>query len=62
MGKLKDIAGKLIENDEIEEEAVRAAVERAALRELLAEESVIMREAGVTKAALDVDDEQNGEK
>lgn len=62
MGKLKDIAGKLIENDEFAEEAVRAAVERAALRELLAEESVIMREAGVIKAALDVDDEHNGEK
>ena len=62
MGKLKDIAGKLIENDEFEEEEVRAAVERAALRELLAEESVIMMEAGVIKAALDVDDEQKGEK
>ena len=55
MNKFKDIAAKLIENDEYAEEVVRAAVERAALRELLKEES-ISAASGVKTAALDVEE------
>ena len=40
MNKFKDIAAKLIESDEFAEEAVRAVVERAALKELLENEKV----------------------
>ena len=54
MNKFKDIAAKLIENDEFAEEAVRAAVERAALKELLNDEKVYA-ENGICMAALDVD-------
>ena len=54
MNKFKDIAAKLIESDEFAEEAVRAAVERAALRELLNDERVYA-ENGICMAALDVD-------
>lgn len=61
MNKLKDIAAKLLENDEFAEEAVRAAVERAALRELLNEEKTFA-ETGVTMAALDIDDESEDQE
>ena len=54
MNKFKDIAAKLIESDEFAEEAVRPAVERAALRELLNDERVYA-ENGICMAALDVD-------
>lgn len=54
MNKFKDIAAKLIENDEFAEEAVRAAVERAALKELMNDER-IYAENGICMAALDVD-------
>lgn len=54
MNKFKDIAAKLIESDEFAEEAVRAAVERAALKELLNDEKVYA-ENGICMAALDVD-------
>lgn len=55
MNKFKDIAAKLVESDEFAEEIVRAAVERAALRELLQDEKVYA-ESGVSIAAFDTDD------
>ena len=55
MNKFKDIAAKLIESDEFAEEAVRAAVERAALEELLENEKVYA-ENGICTAALNTDD------
>lgn len=54
MNKFKDIAAKLIESDKFAEEAVRAAVERAALKELLNDEKVYA-ENGICMAALDID-------
>ena len=54
MNKFKDIAAKLIESDEFAEEAVRAAVERAALKELMNSERV-HAENGISVAALDED-------
>ena len=56
MNKFKDIAAKLIESDEFAEEAVRAAVERVALKELLNNERVYA-ENGISMAALDEDEE-----
>lgn len=55
MNKIKDIATQLIESEEFAEEAIRNAVERAALRELLAEE-MTYADSGFCMAALDVDD------
>lgn len=55
MNKFKDIAAKLIESDEFAEEAVRAVVERAALKELLENEKVY-EETGICTAALNTDD------
>jgi phosphorylcholine metabolism protein LicD len=49
-----------LESDEFVEDAVRAAAERAALRELLEEEH-IYAEGGMTMAALDIDDEPDKE-
>lgn len=54
MNKFKDIAAKLIESDEFAEEAVRAAVERAALKELIEDEKVYA-ENGICMAALNTD-------
>lgn len=54
MNKFKDIAAKLIESDKFAEEAVRAAVERAALKELLNDE-IVYAENGICMAALDID-------
>ena len=56
MNKFKGIAAKLIESDEFAEEAVRAAVERAALKELLEDEKVYA-ENGICMAALNTDDD-----
>ena len=56
MNKFKDIAAKLIENDEFAEETVRAAVERAALKELINNERVYA-ENGISMAALDEDED-----
>ena len=58
MDKFKEIANKLVANDEFAEEVVRAAVERAALRELLNAERTYA-EAGVSIAACKVDEEPN---
>ena len=55
MNKFKDIAAKQIESDEFAEEAVRAVVERAALKELLENEKVYA-ENGICTAALNTDD------
>ena len=52
----KDIAAKLIESEEFAEDAVRAAVERAALRELIEEEKA-HADRGICMAALDTDDD-----
>lgn len=56
MNKFKDIAAKLIENDEFAEAAVRAAVERTALKELMNNERVYA-ENGISMAALDDDED-----
>ena len=56
MKKFVDFAKKLIEDNEFAEDAVRDAVERAALRELLNEER-LHAEMGVAQAALDVDED-----
>lgn len=56
MNKFKDIAAKLIYSDEFAEEAVRAAVERAALKELIEDEKVYA-ENGICMAALNTDDD-----
>ena len=61
MNKFKDIAAKLIESDEFAEEAVRAAVERAALKELLEDER-FYAENGISMAALNVEDETDKEE
>lgn len=58
MNKIKEIATQLIENEEFAEEAIRNAVERAALCELIEEERY-NAENGVTMAALDTNDEDD---
>lgn len=60
MQKFKDIAKMLVESEEFAEESVRAAVERAALRELLERER-IYAETGVKSAALDVETDKEDE-
>ena len=59
MNQFKDIAKKLIENDEFAEEVVRACVERAALRELLGDESIVMNDPSIKIAALEVDEDKD---
>ena len=61
MNKFKDIAARLIENDEFAEEAVRAAVERAALKELMNNERMYA-ENGICMAALDTDDNTDSDE
>lgn len=58
MKKFVDFAKKLLADDEFAEDAVRDAVERAALRELINEERVYA-ETGVTQAALDMDEDSD---
>mgnify|MGYP003412061742 FL=1 len=60
MNKFKDIAAKLIESDEFAEEAVRAAVERAAVKDLLEDER-FYAENGISMAALNVEEETDKE-
>ena len=60
MNKFKDIAAQLIESDEFAEDAVRAAVERAALRELL-EDDGFYAENGISLAALEYEDDNKDE-
>ena len=56
MNKFRNIAAMLIESDEFAEESVRAAVERAALKELLEDEK-ICAERGICRAALNTDED-----
>ena len=60
MNKVKEIAAQLIENDEFAEEAVRNAIERAALRELIEEERC-NADNGFTMAALNIEDKEDDE-
>jgi hypothetical protein len=57
MNKFKEIAAQLIASDEFAEDAVRAAIERAALRELLKDESAYA-ESGISLAALDTTEDK----
>ena len=54
MNKIKEIAAKIIEDDEYAEDIIRNAVERAALRELIEDEK-IHADNGYSIAALDID-------
>lgn len=58
MKKFVDFAKKLIADDEYAEEAIRDAVDRAALKELIEEERIYAR-TGVTRAALDIDEDSD---
>lgn len=60
MNKVKEIATQLIESDEFAEEAVRNAIERAALRELIEEERC-NADNGFTMAALNIEDKEDDE-
>ena len=60
MNKVKEIATQLIESDEFAEEAVRNAIERAALRELIEEERY-NADNGFTMAALNIEDKEDDE-
>lgn len=51
MNKFKEIAKKLIGNDEFAEDVLRACAERAALRELFASERAIAKDTGIVVAA-----------
>lgn len=55
MKKFVDFADKLLDSDEFAEDAIRNAVERAALKELLIEEAEFAK-AGITMAAYDIED------
>ena len=55
MNRIKEIAARLIEDDEFAEEIIRNAVERAALRELIEDER-IHANSGHCMAALNTDD------
>jgi RNA polymerase sigma factor (sigma-70 family) len=62
MNQFKDIARRLVENDEFAEEMVRACVERAVLRELLEDERVLMcDESSKICACAIVEDMENPE-
>ena len=54
MNRIKEIAARIIEDDEFAEEAIRNAIERAALRELIEDER-IHANSGYSIAALNVD-------
>ena len=58
MKKIKDVKERLFEDGDFDEDTVKAAVERAALRELLETERIRMEE-GYRLAALDVDDKED---
>ena len=59
MNKFKEIASMLLESDEFAEEVVRASIERAALRELLKEESIMMNDKSIKTAALDIENKED---
>ena len=58
MKKIKDVKERLFEDGDFDEDTVKAAVERAALRELLESERIRMEE-GYRLAALDMDDKED---
>ena len=58
MKKIKDVKERLLEDGDFDEDTVKAAVERAALRELLESERIRMEE-GYRLAALDMDDKED---
>lgn len=60
MNKFREIASQLLNDGEYAEEVVRAAIERAALRELLEDERVLMNNENIRIAALDNDDDKDG--
>ena len=62
MNKFIEIGKMLVNNEEYAEDMVRAAVERAALRELLEDECAMMNNASIRIAALDIDDEDQQEE
>lgn len=62
MNKFKDIATRLIGDEEFAEDAVRDAVERAALRELLKEEMFRMQDSDIRVAALLIDEDKHEDK
>lgn len=62
MNKFKEIAKRLVEDGEYAEEMVRAAVERAALKELLEDERIMMENGDIRAAALDHDSENQEDK
>lgn len=62
MNKFKEIATRLVNDGEYAEEAVRAAVERAALRELLEEERIKMTDKNIRSAALKIEDDKPEDK
>ena len=62
MNKFKEIANRLIEDGEYAEEVVRAAVERAALRELLEEERIMVENGNIRIAALDDESDNQEDK
>ena len=59
MNKFKEIASMLLESDEFAEEVVRASIERAALRELLKEESIMINDKSIKTAALDIENKED---
>lgn len=61
MNKFIEIGKKLVNNDEYAEEMVRAAVDRAALRELLEDEFALMRNENIKMAALVIEDKDQQE-
>ena len=61
MNKFKDIAAQLVESDELAEEAVRSAVERAALRERIRAE-IAEADTYDRTAALDINDDSEEER
>ena len=58
MKKIRDVKDRLMQDGDFDEDTVKAAVERAALRELLEGERIRM-EQGYRLAALDVDDKED---
>ena len=57
MKLFKDVKEQLIKSGEYDEELIKAAAERAALRELLEDERMLMNDVSIKTAALKVDDE-----
>lgn len=58
MNKFSEIARRLVDDGEYAEDVVRACVERAALRELMEDERIVMNNENIRIAALDSDDDK----